>query len=428
MNTNGNDTPQLTTVQEHLERAYDYEEKDMFTEALAECDQAIQLAPDSAEAHNLRGIVLDGLARLEEAIDAYHEAIRANPEFQEAQENLREAEIELKNARKKEKSLDKSPIAGFWRRMLAALIDLCILALPLIGIGFFLVRDFAFSLGPWGRLIGIALMILYFGLGNSSLTAGQTIGKRLTKIAVVDNTGKYLSINRSIWRSVILTFILMIRDWKLPLFQSPLLKLALQAIFSGLALALFYGVIFNRVTRQTIHDLLVGSYVVEQIQLPEVSLQHCPSRHRNIMIGLTVACFLVLIGGTFLIDAGAASRFAEETEWNGAMEVAKALGSSGDFFSVKSTLVKKTVMGYSPVIEILKIEVWAKQLCHRDWERCDEQVKDIVRIALDKYSAVDQLAGVQVIVENRFDWGLASGHQTYQITLTIDDCRMILQQ
>jgi tetratricopeptide (TPR) repeat protein len=83
-----------TEAPQHLEQAYVYEVDGEFENALRECELAIQLAPDWAEAHNLRGIVLEELGRKEEAIAAYREAVRLDPAFREARENLSEAKAE----------------------------------------------------------------------------------------------------------------------------------------------------------------------------------------------------------------------------------------------------------------------------------------------------------------------------------------------
>jgi len=62
--------------------------------ALLECEAAIELNPNAAEAHNLRGLILDLLERPEEAIQSYREALRLDPNFEEAQANLADSERE----------------------------------------------------------------------------------------------------------------------------------------------------------------------------------------------------------------------------------------------------------------------------------------------------------------------------------------------
>jgi tetratricopeptide (TPR) repeat protein len=64
-------------------------------DALHTCETALVLDPDLAEAHNLRGILLEELGRGREALAAYREAVRLDPDLVEAQENLSEAEAEL---------------------------------------------------------------------------------------------------------------------------------------------------------------------------------------------------------------------------------------------------------------------------------------------------------------------------------------------
>ena len=80
----------------HLEQAYvEYQETENFEQALAECDTAIDLDPYLADAHNLRGVVLEELGRPEQALVAYQNALRLDPDFLEARENLAHLQTEL---------------------------------------------------------------------------------------------------------------------------------------------------------------------------------------------------------------------------------------------------------------------------------------------------------------------------------------------
>jgi tetratricopeptide (TPR) repeat protein len=81
---------------EHLRRAYEFEERGELRESLAECEGAIKIARSFlADAYNLRGIVLEGLGQNEEAVESYRQALSLEPGFGEAADNLRELEMEL---------------------------------------------------------------------------------------------------------------------------------------------------------------------------------------------------------------------------------------------------------------------------------------------------------------------------------------------
>lgn len=57
----------------------------------------------------------------------------------------------------------------------------------LLGLCFF--RQFM-AWGSWGRLLGFAIALLYFGPLNSRLGDGQTIGKRTLKVRVTTAAGR----------------------------------------------------------------------------------------------------------------------------------------------------------------------------------------------------------------------------------------------
>ena len=59
-----------------------------FGEALDKIEYAIQQVPNEAAYHNLRGNILQAQLRLEEAVDAYEDALRLDPQLPSAQQNL----------------------------------------------------------------------------------------------------------------------------------------------------------------------------------------------------------------------------------------------------------------------------------------------------------------------------------------------------
>ncbi|HSH01150.1 MAG TPA: hypothetical protein VLL52_01440, partial [Anaerolineae bacterium] len=62
--------------------------------------------------------------------------------------------------------LETVSIAGFWRRVGAVVVDWLLMGVVLWILALSL-GEIAYRLGPWGRLVGYSLAVLYWGYGNS---------------------------------------------------------------------------------------------------------------------------------------------------------------------------------------------------------------------------------------------------------------------
>jgi len=153
-------------------------------------------------------------------------------------------------------------ISGFWRRIGAFLIDSIVLGLIGLSMGFFL-EEFFVEIGVWGRLIGFSIALVYFGVMNSDIANGQTLGKKALKLRVVNSDNKKISLVRSVGRYSILgiPFFLNGAQFSDETMFSSWLYILSFVIFGGL-LSVVYLYIFNRVTRQSLHDLVCDTYVV----------------------------------------------------------------------------------------------------------------------------------------------------------------------
>lgn len=154
-----------------------------------------------------------------------------------------------------------SPFAGFWRRLLAFVIDILILGIGgmMLGMIFF---DLFMQLGAWGRLLGFVIAMLYFGIQDSRLCGGQTLGKRWLSIRVVQKNGQLLSVGRAILRSSVVCIPYFLNNATLSHQIITHASIVISLLIFGLGLSLIYLYIFNRRTRQSLQDLAVGSYVV----------------------------------------------------------------------------------------------------------------------------------------------------------------------
>src|SRR4051812_37143947 len=156
----------------------------------------------------------------------------------------------------------QAQIAGFWRRVGAAFIDYIIIAACGVVLGLLFSEQFM-RMGGWGRLIGAAVAAVYFVPLNSRIGGGNTIGKRALGVRVVNANGRTISVSRSLVRFCVLALPFFLNGVAVP-GQSVFswwMILSGVAVF-GLGPAILYLIAFNGPTRQSVHDLIVGSYVV----------------------------------------------------------------------------------------------------------------------------------------------------------------------
>jgi uncharacterized RDD family membrane protein YckC len=295
-------------------------------------------------------------------------------------------------------------VAGFWRRLLAFLIDVTLIGFVGLILGTIFFDTFA-SMGGWGRLVGYSIGLLYFGIANSSVGDGQTIGKKLLKLRVVSSNGELLSMGRSFLRYSILTIPYFLNGLILPTPDSIsaqiLLNLFLGLVVIGLGLSTVYLFIFNRKTRQSVHDLVTNTFVTSSGTI-EPSLTQRIWRGHLIAIAiwiLLVVCapltlFIVFRNSEFPTDALiAAQRNLEETGnlRSATVYVGKAWATGSNEISfVKANCILKT--------RPENHELLAAELASR---------------LIDSYPEAASVDVIQVNLVYGFDIGIASGSTNY---------------
>ncbi len=153
-------------------------------------------------------------------------------------------------------------ISGFWRRIGAFVIDSAILGGAGYGLGLVFEKQFV-ELGGWSRLVGFCIALAYFGIMNSRICGGQTLGKKVLKIKVVNGENQSIDVVRSFARYSILgiPYFLNGAHFTSNALSSFWIYPLSFVIFGGMGSTVFLY-IFNRVTRQSLHDLIVGTFVV----------------------------------------------------------------------------------------------------------------------------------------------------------------------
>ncbi len=150
----GMDKNQALALKFFEKAQFNYNQNRKLQSALADCELALEHDPTFAEAHNLRGLILDALDLSDEAIIEYREAIRLNPYFEEAQANLKDAESEqITSGYGISPSIQDSEQGGELRRLLITGGVGLILLLLMVG-GYYVVNRFLLPIfGPTTELV-----------------------------------------------------------------------------------------------------------------------------------------------------------------------------------------------------------------------------------------------------------------------------------
>lgn len=148
---------------------------------------------------------------------------------------------------------------GFWARILAFCIDFIVLGLPLMLLGWAAFDTFA-ALGGGGRLVGLVAGAAYFGILESRIGGGRSVGKRLFKLQVLGTNGETLPVGRAVARALVKVAPVVANGASVS--SSALLfgLIALIALF-GVGLAQIFLYLANKPSRRCLHDLVADAGV-----------------------------------------------------------------------------------------------------------------------------------------------------------------------
>jgi uncharacterized RDD family membrane protein YckC len=290
-------------------------------------------------------------------------------------------------------------MAAPWRRALAFLVDAVILCFSgfLLGYVFF---DLLMGLGTAGLFVGYLVGLFYFASPESSFGKGQSFGKRLARIQVVDRDGSILSIERSCLRYTVFAIPWFVYglplqssggNWAAPLFFS-------LAVF-GLGGASLYLIAFTRNTRQSIHDLVVGSYVVEAGREAPVKVHPVWKAHWIFAALVFVVSASAGVLAPKLMPDASSAQFAD-----GVRQVEQLPG-------VKTAVVRRVHSGGNSENSSLVVDVHCT-VSSTDEEALANQVADSL-LTIDP--RIDKFSTLRIVLIRGYDIGIAHSFfsQTY---------------
>ncbi|MGK5023369.1 RDD family protein [Janthinobacterium sp. RB2R34] len=177
------------------------------------------------------------------------------------------------------------------RRILAFIVDMILLGVSGAIAGALLHAQFA-AMGPWGRLVGFVVTLLYFGLLQSHLRGGQSIGMHLLGVRVVTRTGEPLGLSAAFIRAGIFCLAYFLNGAVIDSGQAWVYT-AMFMLVASLTIAIYYLLLFNRRTGQSLHDLAVGAYVVSAGPGKILPASKQIWRGHGAVIGAAVLCVCV---------------------------------------------------------------------------------------------------------------------------------------
>jgi uncharacterized RDD family membrane protein YckC len=313
------------------------------------------------------------------------------------------------------------PIAGFWRRFAAFLIDGLLLGTigQIIG---WSASSFWFSVGPHGRILGFVIILLYFGLMNSKLCNGQTIGKRVLKTAVRDKNNELISIKLALLRTCILGLPIILNGWVLPVSGTNILTWLVGIIVFGLGVSIIYTILFNRSSRQGMHDLICKTYVVHLKSDPWYRDSFPQSSRKHWVVSGIIVALAVVIStfGIFFSDI-----VISKTNLSDITNVQDILNNDNRYHtasvSIHNTTYTSNTFSGSRTKRWIKVDAWYKGVPSE--EERSALVSNIANVVLEKTNNIDNYDSLAIIISSKYDFGIAYGYINFEENHSLDKWR-----
>jgi uncharacterized RDD family membrane protein YckC len=297
-------------------------------------------------------------------------------------------------------------IAGFWRRSFAFAIDAIILGCIGYAAGL-LLEDFFVQHRLWGRLIGMAIGLCYFGLLDSRIGNGQSVGKKLLKVRLVDAGNATVEAARALGRYAVFALPNLLEAsviYPASGFNYPWLVLACIVVLIATADVYFY--LFNRGTRQSLHDLLFGTFVVNVATEPEPRAVW--PLHRFFAAGIWI--LLCAVGLVVM-------RFMNQSPFSDMLEIRNAL--MRDPLLSAATVAYTTTGTMTAGGGIEKHSYYAATLTIDEDRVADKGLaRDKAKVLLATYPAAAREGAVVIELVYGYDIGISSSWQSASYTFT----------
>lgn len=309
----------------------------------------------------------------------------------------------------------KINFAKFWTRVWALLIDSLILGV----IGYLLgltVEDFLVRIGNYGLLFGLVITVVYQTIFNSRIGNGQTLGKRVMNIQVVDFNGDAIDLGKSFLRALILCFPYFTANLTIPgLSDIAIVNVIKTIILSTIVIGVVVIYIFNKQTRQSLHDLVVGTYVATTERNEEPTILPTMTKTPFYVFGGLVT---LLIGVAFFTATWKAP------ELKNILSIYSKVSNIDGVLN--ASVIENTNYANGSKTLSYKANLWVQNLPKDNLEN-DKVVREVVQTILNNANSIDSFDVISISMTREFNIGIASKKTTSTISQTPSKWREILK-
>ena len=304
-------------------------------------------------------------------------------------------------------------IATFWNRVIAFIIDSLILG----AIGYLIaltMQDFLVRMGSFATISGLIITVVYQTIGNSKIMNGQTYGKRMLDIQVTDIEGNTISVEKSLLRSLAFScpYFLQKVTWPVP----SSINILVSSILLSLVLGTVIVYIFNKATRQSLHDIITGTYVVNLVK-KEVT-ESLPT--------ITRAPFYIWGIAVLLLVSGSLFEFLRYGDGLKSLFKTKEIIDSYPGV-MSSSVTNNTTNSNGNITKWYEVKLWVTEL--PVGSVMDEaNTKKIVQTILNSDSNINGYDYIVVEYIREFDIGIASKKNLKSVRQTPAKWREIVSQ
>lgn len=313
----------------------------------------------------------------------------------------------------------KHTISKFWPRIGALLVDFIFMGILGMILGM-IFEDFFVSIGNQGLMCGLIIALIYFSIGNSEISNGQTIGKKVVKIKTIDLSGNTISINKSLLRSLILFAPYFLMNYPIPgVNELAVLNVYKASILISLLIGIIILYIANKSTRQSLHDLLLGTYVVN-VEESETVVKPQP----NSKLGI----YLFLGFTTILLSFTTYSLANKDSVLNDFNDVIGEISQIDGVIGVGAT--RNTTTFYSDeksITESYSILLQVQELPNSSDFEQSKIVKDAVKILFRVKPDVKDLDGIIIRLNRGFNLGIAKKNNSYSLSKSPNEWSKIIE-